>query len=147
MKRALIVGVTGQDGAYLARALLGRDVEVYGTSRSLKSPDTAGLLSLKVRPLVNLLSLEPLDMNAVCSVIEMTRPDMIFNLGGQSSVGESFADPVGTFHSITTAAANLLEALRIVQPRARLYSAGSSECFGDCDGLPSNAASPLRPSR
>lgn len=145
MKRALIIGVTGQDGAYLSRALLVRGIEVYGTSRTPKTSEATGLSKLRVKLSVNLLFLDTLDFNSTCALIEAVEPDMVFNLGGQSSVGQSFIEPAATFHSIAAATANLLEALRIVRPEARFYNAGSSECFGDRLGLASNAETPMRP--
>lgn len=145
MKRALIIGASGQDGSYLAQLLLLRGIDVHICSRTSNISQSSGLVRLG---LIGSLSLHELDTEnpvEILSLFERVKPDGIFNLGGQSSVGKSFVSPSETLHSITTATINLLEALRLVLPTSRFYNAGSSECFGDCNGEPSNAATPFRP--
>jgi len=145
MTRALIIGVTGQDGAYLARLLVSRGFDVWGTTRSLETARTEGLESVGVADKIILRTLDVTDPAAVRALFAEALPTRIFNLGGQSSVGQSFADPAGTIASIVTATATLLEAIRTSLPAARFYSAGSSEAFGDTGGVPARADTPLRP--
>lgn len=147
MKRALIIGVTGQDGAYLARHLRREGYSVVGTTRRLEGARLSGLISLGVRDEVGLLEMDPLDAPAVVRVLADVAPDEIYNLSGQSSVGASFTRPAETVRSLTLGTLNLLEALRTALPTARLFSAGSSEAFGDtrqpaCEGTPLAPLSP-----
>ncbi len=116
-RRALICGVSGQDGAYLAQLLLGKGYQVWGTSRNADQVKT--------------ISMSLTDFRSVLQVISKVQPDEIYNLAGQSSVGLSFDQPVDTFESITLGTINLLEAIRFINPKIRFYNAGSSECFGD----------------
>ncbi len=144
-KRALIVGVTGQDGAYLARLLLEKGYVVFGTSRDADLANLAGLRALGISEQVQLSSMSPTDFRSVFSVITSTKPSEIYNLAGQSSVGLSFALPAETMESIVTGTLNLLEAVRLVDPSIRFYNAGSSECFGDTNGEAATEDTAFRP--
>ena len=144
-KRALIVGVTGQDGAYLARLLLEKGYTVFGTSRDADLANLAGLRALGISEQVQLSSMSPTDFRSVFSVITSTKPSEIYNLAGQSSVGLSFALPAETMESIVTGTLNLLEAVRLVDPSIRFYNAGSSECFGDTNGEAATEDTAFRP--
>ena len=130
-KRALICGVSGQDGAYLAQLLLNKGYEVWGTSRDSQMASFASLNQLKISEEVKTLSMSIIDFRSVLQVISKVEPDEIYNLAGQSSVGLSFDQPVDTFESITLGTINLLESIRFINPKIRFYNAGSSECFGD----------------
>jgi len=128
---ALIVGVTGQDGAYLARLLLEKGAQVHGTSRDAEVARLTGLSALGVRDRVQLHSMSPVDFRSVMQTIERVQPDEIYNLSGQSSVSLSFTQPVETIESIVSGTLNILEALRLQRAKIRFYNAGSSEIFGD----------------
>lgn len=145
MRKALICGVSGQDGAYLAQLLLGKNYEVYGTSRDASVSGFANLVRLGIRDQIRLESMALNDFRSVLQVLAKIRPDEIYNLAGQSSVGLSFEQPVETFESITIGMLNLLEAVRFQLPHVRLYNASSSECFGDTDGLAADETTPFRP--
>ncbi len=130
-RRALICGVSGQDGAYLAQLLLSKGYEVWGTSRDAQISSFESLHKLKIAAQVKTLSMSLTDFRSVLQVISRVEPDEIYNLAGQSSVGLSFEQPVETFESITLGTINLLESIRFIDPKMRFYNAGSSECFGD----------------
>lgn len=145
MTRALICGVNGQDGAYLARLLLDKGYEVFGTSRDAQVSAFANLDTLEIRDRVQTRSMALNDFRNVLQVLSRAEPDEVYNLSGQSSVGLSFEQPVETMESISIGTLNLLEAIRFLERDIRLYNAGSSECFGDSDGTPANEATPFRP--
>ncbi|MFH0731116.1 MAG: GDP-mannose 4,6-dehydratase [Pseudomonadota bacterium] len=144
-KIALISGISGQDGGFLAKLLLQKGYRVFGTSRDAQISGFRNLDRLGIRQEVTLLSMEIRDFRSVLQVLEKTRPDEIYNLAGQSSVGLSFDQPVETFESISVAVLNLLEATRFLSRPVRLYTAGSSECFGDTGGEPADENTPFRP--
>jgi GDPmannose 4,6-dehydratase len=145
MRTALIVGVSGQDGAYLAQLLLAKGYLVHGTSRDAEVARMSGLERLGIADRISLHSMSPIDFRSVFTTVTRTAPDEIFNLSGQSSVGLSFAQPVETMESIAVGTLNLLETVRLVNPKIRFYNAGSSECFGDTGGLPANEDTAFRP--
>ena len=142
---ALIVGVTGQVGAYLARFLLGKGYRVHGTSRDAALARVEGLAALGIRDEVPLHSLSPSDPSSVRDVLERVAPAEMYNLTGQSSVGLSFSQPLETLNGIVFGTVNLLEALHRVAPNVRFYSAGSSECFGETGRHPANELTAFRP--
>jgi GDPmannose 4,6-dehydratase len=144
-RRALICGVAGQDGAYLARLLLGESYEVIGTSRDATEARLGGLTALGIAPDVHVVSMAPSDFRSVLQTVVQSEPDEIYNLAGQSSVGLSFEQPVEAIESVALGTLNLLEAVRFVKRPIRFYNAGSSECFGDTGGQPANEATPFRP--
>jgi GDPmannose 4,6-dehydratase len=131
MKKALICGVSGQDGAYLAKLLLDRGYEVCGTSRDAQMSGFGNLARLGIRDRVKLESMSLNDFRSVLQVLAKIQPDEVYNLAGQSSVGLSFEQPVETLESIATGTLNLLEAIRFTGGKIKLYNASSSECFGD----------------
>ncbi len=143
--RALICGISGQDGAYLARLLLDKGYEVFGTSRDAQIGGFANLMRLGVRDRVRLESMAANDFRSVLNVLHRTDPQEIYNLAGQSSVGLSFEQPVETLESIAVGTINLLEAIRFLDRPVRFYSAGSGECFGDTEGRAANEQTPFRP--
>jgi GDPmannose 4,6-dehydratase len=132
--RALIIGVSGQDGALLSRLLLGKGYEVHGSSRDAQASDFANLARVGVRERVTTHSAVPTDFRSIAQLMERIAPDETYLLAGQSSVGLSFEQPVETLESITLGTLNVLEAIRMLKIRTRLYHAGSSECFGEHDG-------------
>lgn len=144
-RRALICGVSGQDGAYLARLLLARGYEVSGTSRDAQMSNFSNLRRVGVHGKVQLESMAPTDFRSVLQALRKTQPDEIYNLSGQSSVGLSFQQPVETLESISLGTLNILEAIRFADRPIRLYNAGSSECFGDSGGAPATEETPFRP--
>ncbi len=142
---ALVCGISGQDGAYLARLLLEAEYRVFGTSRDAQVGGTSNLARLGIADQVTMLSMAPNDFRSVLQVLDKVRPDEIYNLAGQSSVGLSFDQPVETLESHAVATLNLLESLRFMKLGARFYSAGSSECFGDTGEAAANEDTPFRP--
>ena len=142
---ALIIGVSGQDGAYLARLLLAKGYEVHGSSRDAEVTYFSRLLALGIRERVRLHSISPSDFRSVVQAIDRIRPQEIYNLSGQSSVAMSFTQPVETIESIVNGTLNILEAVRFVDPAIRFYNAGSSECFGDTGEMPANELTAFRP--
>jgi len=144
-KRALISGISGQDGAYLAKLLLEKGYQVFGTARDAQMATFVNLETLGIRQQVTLLSMALNDFRSVLQSLSKAQPDEVYNLAGQSSVGLSFDQPVETLESITLGTLNLLEAIRFLQLPIRLYSAGSSECFGDTVGAPADETTPFHP--
>lgn len=144
-KTALIFGISGQDGAYLARLLLGKGYAVHGTSRDAEMSGFSSLVALGIRESVSVHSASLSDFRSVLQVIDRVAPDEIYNLAGQSSVGLSFQQPVETLESIAAATLCVLEALRFLRMPIRFYNAGSSECFGDTGGSAADENTPFRP--
>ena len=143
--RVLICGVSGQDGSYLSKLLLDKEYAVFGTSRDSATNSFHGLEKLGIRERVTLLSMQPTDFRSVLSVLEEVRPDEIYNLSGQSSVGLSFDQPLETFSSVTTGTLNLLECLRHLGRDIRFYNAASSEMFGNTGNMPADETTAFRP--
>lgn len=144
-KRALITGIAGQDGAYLAQLLLSRGYQVVGTSRDAQMSDFRNLARIGIRERVEVTSMSISDFRSVLQVIAASQPDEIYNLAGQSSVGLSFDQPVETLESISIGTLNLLEGIRFLNRDIRLYSASSSECFGDTGDVAADELTPFRP--
>ena len=145
VKKALICGVSGQDGAYLARMLVEKGYHVFGTARDAQMSTFPNLDSVGVKAKVACISMTLTDFRSVIQTLVKVQPDEIYNLAGQSSVGLSFDQPVETLESISVGVLNLLEALRFTGIKARLYNAGSSECFGNTGGVPADEETPFRP--
>jgi GDPmannose 4,6-dehydratase len=144
-QRALICGVTGQDGCYLAKTLIDKGYSVWGTSRDVQGRSPRGLQWLGVADQIKLVSMSPVDFRQVHMTVGEARPDEIYFLAAQSSVGLSFSQPVETIESITVGTLNMLEACRLADWPIRIYLAGSSECFGDTHGEPADESTPFRP--
>jgi len=145
MKKALVLGISGQDGAYLGRFLLGKGYEVIGTSRDAQMSDFHNLDRLGIREEIHLESVSLNDFRNVLQVVDRHKPDEIYNLAGQGSVRLSFEHPVETFQSLTVGMINLLEVIRFLGVPIRLYHAGSSECFGDTSGRVADEFTPFYP--
>lgn len=144
-KTALICGVTGQDGAYLAQLLLSKGYKVIGTSRDAEASTFYNLDKLGIKSRVTLTSMSLNDFRSVLQVITKYEPVEIYNLAGQTSVGLSFSQPVETMESISAGVLNLLEAVRFTNKRIRVYNAGSGEAFGDTGDEPANEETAFRP--
>ena len=145
MRTALITGISGQDGAYLAKLLLNKGYRVCGTSRDAQVCPFRNLERLQIRDQVQLESVALNDFRSVIQALFKVQPDEIYNLAGQSSVSLSFEQPVETQESIHLATLNLLEAIRFTGKNIKLYSAGSSECFGDLRDEAATEETPFRP--
>ena len=143
-RSALIIGISGQDGGYLAQLLLDKGYEVYGSSRDHEMAPFTNLVELGIKERVHLLSMTLSDFRSVVTTFQTAQPDEIYNLAGQSSVGLSFRYPVETFESISVGTINILECLRLFKHPAKLYNAGSSEVFGNTE-TPGNETTPFRP--
>ena len=142
---ALICGVSGQDGAYLAQFLLAKGYSVFGTSRDAQGSSFSNLKKLGIGDQVQCISMAPEDFRSVLAALRKSNPDEIYYLAGQSSVGLSFEQPVETMQSITVGTLNMLEGCRMMEKNIRLYNAGSGECFGDTHGEPANESTPFHP--
>jgi len=144
-RTALVCGIGGQDGAYLAAHLVALGYDVVGTSRDAQAGRFAGLETLGVRDRVAVVSMSLVDFRSTLQALKRAQPDEIYNLAGQTSVGLSFDQPVETFESIVVGTINLLEAIRLLDRPVRLYSAGSSEMFGSTGEEPAGEETVLRP--
>jgi len=144
-KKALIIGITGQDGAYLAQHLLAKGYAVTGSSRDVMASSFTNLHELGIREEIDLISVSINDFRSVFNAIQASDPDEIYNLAGQTSVGLSFEQPVEAIESIAIGTLNILEVIRVLGKSVRFYNAGSSECFGDTNTTPANETTPFAP--
>ena len=144
-RTALICGIGGQDGAYLAAHLIANGYAVIGTSRDAQASRFEGLTALGIRDRVTVVSMSPVDFRSTLQAVTRAAPDEIYNLSGQSSVGLSFDQPVETFESIVVGTVNLLEAIRMLGQSVRLYNAGSSEMFGNTGDETASEETVLKP--
>lgn len=129
-KRALITGVTGQDGAYLAKFLLEKSYEVFGTYRRLSTPNFWRLQYLDIFDKVSLIPADLMDSASLVEAIKTSDPDEVYHLAAQSFVGASFEQPVGTGMVTGLGVTRMLEAIRWVNPKIKFYQASTSEMFG-----------------
>jgi len=143
MKRALLTGITGQDGSYLAEFLLAKGYEVYGLVRRTSTPRIDRIAHLKDR--ITFCEGDVLDGVALRQALSETQPDEIYNLAAQSFVGASWSAPLYTANVTGLGVLNVLEAVRQVCPNARFYQASTSEQFGDATESPQNELTPFRP--
>lgn len=144
-KRALICGISGQDGAYLANLLLSKGYQVFGTSRDAQGSDFTNLKNLGIKEKISFYSMMPEDFRSVLVAFRQSEAGEIYFLAGQSSVGLSFEQPAETMQSISIGTLNALEAARMLEKQPRIYFAGSSESFGDTKGKPANEETPFEP--
>lgn len=145
MKKALIIGISGQDGSYLAKLLLDEGYQVFGTSRDADLSSFNGLKRLGITDKVRLHSMSLIDFRSVMQTILQIEPDEIYNLAGQTSVGLSFLQPVETLESISIGSLNILEVLRFHKLPIKFYNACSSECFGETMGRAADEETPFKP--
>jgi GDPmannose 4,6-dehydratase len=139
LKTALITGITGQDGSYLAELLAEKGYRIVGTTRA--SAPEAPLLPARSE----LRTLDILDLERTSELFREVRPDEVYHLAGQSSVGASFADPVGTFQSVASGTLTLLESARAAERGVRLFLASSAEVFGDTGSGAADESTQFRP--
>jgi GDPmannose 4,6-dehydratase len=144
-KKALIIGITGQDGSYLAQYLLSRGYAVVGSSRDVMASSFGNLHALDIFDQIQLISVSINDFRSVFNAIQTSEPDEIYNLAGQTSVGLSFEQPVEAIESIAIGTLNILEVIRVLGKSVRFYNAGSSECFGDTGTIPANENTAFAP--
>ncbi len=143
-RTALITGVSGQDGAYLAKLLLGQGYRVVGASRRSASSGSARLAYLGIADDVEPCDCELLELSNIVRMIERVKPDEVYNLAAQSFVGASFDQPIFTVEVNALGAVRLLEALRLAAPAARFYQASTSEMFGNAPA-PQDETTPFHP--
>ena len=145
MKIALVCGVSGQDGAFLAKLLLEKGYRVAGTSRDAQVSSFANLQRLGIKNDVECCSMVLTDFRSTLQTLARVKPDEVYNLAGQSSVSLSFDQPVETMESLSLGTLNLLEAIRFLAEPIRVYNASSSECYGDTEIEGADEATPFRP--
>lgn len=147
MKSAIITGITGQDGAYLAAQLLEKGYTVFGTYRRTSSVNFWRIEELGVarHPNLRLVEHDLQDTGSCIRLIEKAQPDEVYNLAAQSFVGVSFEQPALTAQVTGVGALNLLEAIRIVNPKVRFYQASTSEMFGKVQAIPQTESTPFYP--
>lgn len=143
MKKALITGITGQDGSYLAELLLSKGYKVYGLKRRTATPNFENIKHLLDE--IELIPGDLLDLSSLINAIKISEPDEVYNLAAQSFVGDSWAQSIYTGQATALGVANMLEAVRIVQPSARFYQASSSEMFGRVVETPQTEKTPFYP--
>jgi GDPmannose 4,6-dehydratase len=145
IKKALVTGITGQDGAYLTKLLLDKGYEVYGAFRRSAVLNVSGLKYLGVDDRVNYLPFELLEFTNIYRAVEKIQPDEIYNLGAQSFVALSFEEPIFTADVTALGPLRILEAIRAVKPDTKFYQASSSEMFGKVQAIPQNEKTPFYP--
>jgi GDPmannose 4,6-dehydratase len=147
MKKAIVTGITGQDGAYLAQLLLDKGYTVYGTYRRTSSVNFWRIEELGVQnhPNLHLVEYDLTDLGASIALVQKAQPNEIYNLAAQSFVGVSFDQPSATAQITGIGALNLLEAIRLVNTRIRFYQASTSEMFGKVQAIPQIESTPFYP--
>lgn len=143
MKKALITGITGQDGSYLAELLLEKGYEVYGIWRRKATVDYGNIEHLKDK--VHLIYADMTDAVSLITAMKISQADEVYNLAAQSFVKTSWDTPIGTADIDGIGVTNMLEAIRIVKPEARFYQASTSEMFGKVQAIPQNEETPFYP--
>jgi len=147
LKVAIVTGISGQDGAYLAELLLNKGYRVFGTYRRSSSVNFWRIKELKIQehPNLNLIEFDITDVSSCVRLLEFAQPDEVYNLAAQSFVGVSFEQPITTAEISGVGPLNLLEAIRIVNPRIKFYQASTSEMFGKVQEIPQTEATPFYP--
>ncbi|MEZ0121964.1 MAG: GDP-mannose 4,6-dehydratase [Candidatus Reddybacter sp.] len=146
-KVAVITGITGQDGAYLSELLLEKGYQVYGTYRRTSSTNFWRIeeLGIKNHPNFHLVDYDLTDLGSAIRLLESSKADEVYNLAAQSFVAVSFEQPISTGKITGLGAVNLLEAIRIVNPKIRFYQASTSEMFGKVQEIPQRESTPFYP--
>ena len=145
-KKALITGITGQDGAYLAEFLLNKGYEVYGTYRRISTPNFWRLQHLNICDNVNLIPADLSDEYSIMEAVHISEPDEIYHLAAQSFVGTSFEQPITTGIVTGLGVTSILEAVRQVDPSIKFYQASTSELYGNGHSKVLNENTPFKPS-
>jgi GDPmannose 4,6-dehydratase len=147
MKTAIVTGISGQDGAYLAELLLGKGYTVYGTYRRTSSVNFWRMEELGIanHPQLRLVEFDLTDQSTCIRLLDSSKATEVYNLAAQSFVGVSFEQPVTTAEITGIGCTNLLEAIRIVNPKARFYQASTSEMFGKVQAIPQIESTPFYP--
>ncbi|WP_336765765.1 GDP-mannose 4,6-dehydratase [Paenibacillus sp. USHLN196] len=143
MKRALITGVTGQDGSYLAEFLLEKGYKVYGVRRRTSTPNYENVQ--KIKDQIEWISGDLTDMASLMEAVRISQPDEVYNLAAQSYVAASWPQPLATAHMTAISVTNMLEAVRLMKPDAKYYQASSSEMFGKVQETPQRETTPFYP--
>jgi len=145
-KKALITGITGQDGAYLAKFLLNKGYEVYGAYRRLSTPNFWRLQYLGIFDKVNLIPADLVDAASIVEAIKISEPEEIYHLAAQSFVGASFEQPIGTGEITGLGVTRILEAMRQINPDIKFYQASTSELYGRGISTKQTESTPFHPS-
>jgi GDPmannose 4,6-dehydratase len=149
MVKAIITGITGQDGAYLTALLLEKGYQVYGAYRRTSSVNfwRIGELGVASHPNLNLIEYDLTDLGCSIRMLETTGATEVYNLAAQSFVSVSFEQPTTTGQITGLGAVNLLEAIRVINPKIRFYQASTSEMFGKAQAVPQTEGTPFYPRR
>lgn len=145
MKSALITGITGQDGAYLAQFLLNKGYRVHGLAPRRSSDNRWRLQALQIEDDIHLIEGDLLDVSALMRALEQSQADEVYNLAAQSFVATSWTQPLLTANVTGLGVANILEAVRLVNPKARFYQASTSEMFGRIQAERQSESTPFYP--
>ena len=145
MKSTLITGITGQDGAYLAKFLLDKGYDVYGTYRRLSTPNFWRLQYLDIFEKINLIPADLVDAGSIVEAVQISKPDEIYHLAAQSFVSTSFEQPIGTGEITGLGVTRVLEAIRQINPQIKFYQASTSELYGDGYSTSLTENTPFRP--
>ena len=143
MKRALITGITGQDGSYLSELLLGKGYEVYGLMRRKSVVDYGNVDFIKDK--IHFIYADMTDIVSLINAMRISKADEVYNLAAQSFVATSWEQPIATADIDAIGVTNMLEAIRIVNPQARFYQASTSEMFGLVQEIPQTEKTPFYP--
>ena len=144
-KTAIITGITGQDGAYLAQLLLKENYTVIGLTRGYNNFNNSSFKYLKIEDKIKMEECDLLDFSSIVKMLLKYKPDEFYNLAAQSSVGVSFEQPIGTINYNTQSVLNILESVRLLNMDTKVYQASSSEMFGYVKSLPVSEITPLHP--
>jgi len=144
-KRALITGITGQDGAYLAKFLLRKNYKVYGTFRRVSTPNFWRLSYLGIVNDVNYIPADLIDVSSLMEAIKISKPDEVYHLAAQSYVGSSFDQPLTSGEYSGIAVTRMLESVRLIDPQIKFYQASSSELYGNVKETSQNEKTPFKP--
>ncbi|MBI4138626.1 GDP-mannose 4,6-dehydratase [Candidatus Uhrbacteria bacterium] len=145
-KRALITGITGQDGAYLAKFLVSKGYKVFGAYRRSSTRNFWRLHYLDVKKDIELLPVDMIDQTSIMQAISSCEPDEIYNLAAQSFVGDSFMEPIATGEISGLGVVRILDTIRLLNPKIKLYQASTSEMYGNSTIVPQNEDTPFQPS-
>jgi len=144
-KRALITGISGQDGAYLAKLLLDKQYKVYGAVRRTSSSNLHRLEELGIKDKISLIDFDLMEQGNIIEIIRTLKPHEIYNLAAQSFVSASFKQPIYTGEVDGIAVTRMLEAIRLFSPETHFYQASTSEMFGKVQAIPQNEETPFHP--